>query len=57
MSLKQGGVTYRILVVMSAVLINTSLAIFGGVRITEYVFPWSYTKFGSHTRPKQGVRL
>ncbi len=48
---------YRILAVISAALINTSLAIFGGVLISECVFPYSYTKFGSQTRPKQGGAL
>ncbi len=43
--------------VISAALINTSLAILGCVLITECVFPLSYTKFGSQTRPKQGGAL
>ncbi len=48
---------YHILAVISTLHINTSLAIFGGVLITECVFPWSYTKFGSQTRPKQRDEL
>ena len=48
---------YRILAVISAMLINTSLVIFRCVLITECVFPYSYTKFGSQTRPNQGGAL
>ena len=53
------GIDYRILALISAALIKTSLVILGGVLITKCLFPLSYTKFGSQTqtRPKQGGAL
>ena len=43
--------------VISTSLINTSLAILEGVLLTECVFPYSYSKFESQTRSKQGCVL
>ena len=48
---------HSILAFISAALINMSLAIVAGVLITECVFPLSYIKFVSQTRPKQGAVL
>ena len=48
---------YHILALISAALINTNMAVFEGVLITECVFPLSYTKLGSQTRSKQGGAL